>query len=401
MEEPMEDSKHRIITTHVGSLPRPEDMIALLRRRETGGTYDRGEFERRARQSIFDVVHKQVETGIDVVNDGEHSKAGFSSYVRTRLGGLEPDPQPRARGPVVSKDTLAFPGSYQDLQHMYAARAARLKRPPAPNNSPLVCTGPMKYIGQQDVQFDIKTLKEAMTENPALEGFVTALSPTNIEGYFENRYYKSQEEYLFAIADAIGEEYRTITDAGFILQIDDPGLITQYDRNPSITLAENRQFIAQHVEALNHSIRGIPPEKIRFHTCYSTNIAPRVNDLELKQYVDQMLMINAGAYSFEASNPRHEHEWKVWETTKLPEGKVLIPGVVTHCSYLVEHPEAVAQQIQRFASAVGRERVIASNDCGFATSAAGDEVHPEIAWAKMTSLVEGARIATKALWQGD
>jgi 5-methyltetrahydropteroyltriglutamate--homocysteine methyltransferase len=256
----------------------------------------------------------------------------------------------------------------------------------------------MTYIGQEDVKTDIDNLRLALKDSPTREGFITALSPTNIEGYFENKFYRTQEEYLFAIADAMREEYKAITDAGFIVQIDDPRLITYYDRNPEITLEENRQFIAQHVEALNNALRGIPSEKIRFHTCYSTNMAPRVHDLELKDFVDQMLKINAAGYSIEASNPRHEHEWQVWEETKLPDGKVLIPGVISHCSYLVEHPELIAQRISRFARVVGRERVIASNDCGFATSAAGDDLPPDIAWAKLEALVAGARLASKQLW---
>jgi 5-methyltetrahydropteroyltriglutamate--homocysteine methyltransferase len=394
----MKISADRILTTHVGSLPRPHHLIELLRAKDSREDYDREVFSREVRQSVTAVVRKQAELGIDVVDDGEHSKAGFSSYVRARLGGLEPAPKGIARPPNVSKDSLAFPRAYEELKQMYDGRSRWLGRARAPNTMPLYCAGPITYIGHADVQADIENLKRALEQSSAQEGFVTALSPTNIEGYFANKYYKTQEEYLFAIADAMREEYKAVTDAGFIVQIDDPRLITHYDRTPGITLEENRKFIAQHIEAVNHALRGLPPEKIRFHTCYSTNMAPRTHDLELKHFVDQMLTINAAGYSIEAANPRHEHEWRVWEDTRLPDDKVLIPGVISHCSYLVEHPELVAQRIARFASVVGRERVIASNDCGFATSAAGDDLPPDIAWAKLDALVAGARLATKQLW---
>jgi 5-methyltetrahydropteroyltriglutamate--homocysteine methyltransferase len=394
----MKISTDRILTTHVGSLPRPNTLVELLRAKDALEDYDRDRFAREVRQSVTAVVRKQAGLGIDVVDDGEHSKAGFSSYVRARLGGLEPAPDGAMRPPNVSKDSLAFPGAYDDLKQMYDARTRWLGRPRAPNTMPLVCTGPITYIGHADVRADIENLKLALQPSPAAEGFITALSPTNIEGYFANEYYKSQQEYLFAIADAMHEEYKAVTDAGFIVQIDDPRLITHYDRTPGITVEENRKFIAQHIEAVNHALRRIPPEKVRFHTCYSTNMAPRTHDLELKDFVDQMLTINAAGYSIEAANPRHEHEWRVWEDIKLPDGKVLIPGVISHCSYLVEHPELVAQRIARFAGVVGRERVIASNDCGFATSAAGDDIPPDIAWAKLEALVAGARLATRQLW---
>jgi 5-methyltetrahydropteroyltriglutamate--homocysteine methyltransferase len=222
---------------------------------------------------------------------------------------------------------------------------------------------------------------------------MTAISSTNLEMYFPNEYYKSDEEYLVALADAMNEEYRAIVDAGFLLQIDDPRLITHYNRTPGLSLEDNRKFVALHVEMVNHSLRGIPEDRVRYHTCYS------VHDLELRHYVDLMLKIRAQAYSIEGANPRHEHEWKIWEEVKLPDGKILIPGVVSHCVYQVEHPELVAQRIERFAQVAGRENVIASNDCGFATSAAGDEVHPDVAWAKMQALVEGAEIASRRLWR--
>jgi len=248
------------------------------------------------------------------------------------------------------------------------------------------------------VQTDIANLRHALQSSTAEEGFITALSPTNVAPHYRNEYYRSEEEYLVAIADAMHEEYAAIVEAGFILQIDDPRLATYYDRSPELTIEECRAFISRGVEIVNHALRGLPEERVRFHTCYSTNVAPRANDLELKYFVDLMLQIRAGGYSIEAANPRHEHEWRVWEEVRLPDDKVLLPGVVSHCITLVEHPELVAERIIRFASVLGRERVIASNDCGFATSAAGDEVHPDVAWAKLAAMCKGARIASRHLW---
>ena len=230
------------------------------------------------------------------------------------------------------------------------------------------------------------------------EAFITALSPSNVALYHRNEYYKTEEEYLFALADAMHEEYQAIVDGGFVLQIDDPRIATHYDRHPELDVEDCRTFVAQCVEVINHALRGIPEDRVRFHTCYSTNVAPRVHDFELRHFVDLMLHIHAGGYTFEAANPRHDHEWAVWQTVDLPPDKVLIPGVVSHCVALVEHPELVAQRLVRYASVVGRERVLASNDCGFATAGAGDEVHPDVAWAKLQSLVEGARLASQSLW---
>ena len=232
---------------------------------------------------------------------------------------------------------------------------------------------------------------------PAEEVFVTAISPTNLEMYFENRYYKTEEDYLFALAAAMREEYKAVVEAGFVLQVDDPRLITHWNRIPD-DVEQNREFMALRIEALNHALDGIPEEKVRFHTCYSINVAPRVHDLEMKHYADLMLKVRAQAYSIEAANPRHEHEWRIWKEIKLPEPQGPDPGVVSHCVYQVEHPELVAERIERFAGVVGRERVIAGTDCGFATSRAGDEVHPDVAWAKLEALAQGARIASARLW---
>jgi 5-methyltetrahydropteroyltriglutamate--homocysteine methyltransferase len=245
---------------------------------------------------------------------------------------------------------------------------------------------------------DIENLKAALVGMDAEEAFITAISPSNLELYYENRHYASDEEYLAALADAMHVEYKAIVDAGFLLQIDDPRMATHYNRTPDASIEDCRTFIALRVEAVNHALRGIPEDRVRFHTCYSVNIAPRIHDFELKHFVDLMLQVRAGAYVIEAANPRHEHEWQIWEDVKLPDGKLLVPGVVSHCIHLVEHPELVAQRIARFAGVVGRERVIAGTDCGFGTSGAGDEVHPDVAWAKLAAHVEGARIASGRLW---
>jgi 5-methyltetrahydropteroyltriglutamate--homocysteine methyltransferase len=282
---------------------------------------------------------------------------------------------------------------------MLAARSGALvaKRTMRPRAQ--VCTGPVKYIGQIELAQDIANLKAALNGVKHEEAFITAISPSNLELYYENRYYASQEEYLAALAEAMRVEYLAIVEAGLLLQIDDPRMATHYNRAIDASVEECRKFIALRVEVVNHALRGIPPEWVRFHTCYSVNIAPRLHDLELKHFADLMLRINAGAYLIEAANPRHEHEWQVWQKVTLPDDKVLVPGVVSHCVQLVEHPELVAQRIERFASVLGRERVIAGTDCGFGTSGVGDEVHPEVAWAKLAALVEGARIASGRLWR--
>jgi 5-methyltetrahydropteroyltriglutamate--homocysteine methyltransferase len=392
----MKRSANRILTTHCGSLPRPRELLAPLHAKDAGLSYDRDMLAAQVRASVADVVRRQVEAGIDIVDDGEHSKSSFATYARTRIAGLEATEKARERLGEVSRDALAFPAVYEEMKVMYGARTAATGRPRG--MAALVCTGAIKYIGQDEVAADIENLKAAIAGTAVAEAFVTAISPTNLEMYFANEFYSKDEDYLAALAKAMNEEYRAIVEAGFLLQIDDPRLITHYNRTPGLSIEECRKFIALRVEAVNYALKGIPEDRVRFHTCYSVNVAPRIHDLELKHYVDLMLGIRAQAYSIEAANPRHEHEWQVWQEVKLPPGKILIPGVVSHCIYQVEHPELVAQRIERFASVVGRESVIAGNDCGFATSAAGDEVHPDVAWAKLKSLSEGARMASRRLW---
>jgi 5-methyltetrahydropteroyltriglutamate--homocysteine methyltransferase len=262
----------------------------------------------------------------------------------------------------------------------------------------MICTGPIVYKGHEQLQRDIRNLKAAIG-GAKVEAFMPAISPSNVEEWQRNAYYKTNEEYIVAIGEAMREEYKAIVEAGFLLQIDDPRLVSYYLVRPGASIAECRKWANQRVEALNHALRGIPPERIRHHTCYGINMGPRVHDMEVKHLLDIILKIKAGAYSFEAANPRHEHEWKIWGNAKLPKDKVLIPGVISHSTVLVEHPELIAERIGRFASLVGKERVIAGSDCGFATFAGSKEVHPSIVWAKLQALSEGARLASRELWK--
>jgi 5-methyltetrahydropteroyltriglutamate--homocysteine methyltransferase len=393
----MKRSERRILTTHTGSLPRPPDLVEALNAKELGRTFDAHALDKRVSRAVQEVAQRQAETGIDVINDGEHSKVSWMAYARTRLSGLEEIDSPvRFRG--ATRDSLAFPAAYEDMKVMLAGRSSAIVAKRTVRPKAWVCTGPIAYVGQDELRADIDNLKAALNDVKAEEAFLTAISPSNLELYYENQFYRTAEEYLTALADAMHVEYRAIVDAGIILQIDDPRMATHYNRSPNASIEECRKFMAMRVEAVNHALRGIPEDRVRFHTCYSVNIAPRVFDFELKHFVDLMLKIRAGAYAIEAANPRHEHEWELWRDVALPDGKILIPGVVSHCIHLVEHRELVAQRLIRFASVVGREQVIAGTDCGFGTSGAGDEIHPDVAWAKLRSLVEGAEIASRTLW---
>ena len=385
----MKHSTDRILTTHAGSLPRPADLLALVERAGPKA-FDEPAAATRLRAAVGEIVRQQAELGIDVIDDGEYGKPSFVSYINERLGGYEVDSTAGPRNQwASSREGRSFPEFYADT-HV------------ASRHTHMVCTGPITYKGQARLQRDIDNLKAALNgaQNGAKveEVFMPAISPSNIEDWQRNAYYKTQHEYVFAIAEAMREEYEAIVNAGFLLQIDDPRLVTYYIIHPEASVADCRKWAEVRVAALNHALRNIAPEKIRFHTCYGINMGPRIHDMELKDIVDIILKIRAGAYSFEAANPRHEHEWKVWKNVKLPDGKVLIPGVISHSTVLVEHPELVAERIVRFASVVGRENVIAGSDCGFATFAGSKEVHPSIVWAKFKALSDGARIASKELW---
>ena len=393
----MKSSTGRIFTTHTGSLPRPGDLVAMLNAKELGEPYDRTTFAARVKRAVDEIVRQQVQTGIDIIGDGEHSKFNWMAYARARLEGLtEIDSPVRFRG--ATRDSIEFAGAYEDLKIMHSARSGALVAKRTARPRALVCGGPIRYVGQDELSADIANLKASLKGANAEEAFMTAISPSNLELYYENQHYATDEEYLEALSEAMRVEYLAITDAGFVLQIDDPRMATHYNRQVEASIEDCRKFIELRVEALNHALRGIPEDRIRFHTCYSVNIAPRVHDFELKHFLDLMLKVRAGAFVIEAANPRHEHEWAIWQEVKLPDDRLLIPGMVSHCVHLVEHPELVAQRIERFASVVGRERVIAGTDCGFGTSGAGDEVHPDVAWAKLRALVEGAMIASRRLW---
>jgi 5-methyltetrahydropteroyltriglutamate--homocysteine methyltransferase len=393
----MHASTRRILTTHTGSLPRPPDLVAMLNAKELGGPYDPNDFAARVARAISEVVQQQVDTGIDVIGDGEHSKFNWMAYARARLTGLEEIDSP-VRFRSATRDSIAFADAYEDLKVMHAARSGALVAKRTARPKALVCAAPIRYVGHDELRTDLANLKHSLAGKKHVEAFVTAISPSNLELYYENRHYNSDEEYLEALGEAMRVEYLAIVEAGFLLQIDDPRMATHYNRAVNSTIEDCRTFIALRVEALNHALRGIPQDRIRFHTCYSTNIAPRVHDFELRHFADLMLQVRAAAFLVEAANPRHEHEWAIWQDVKLPDDRILVPGVVSHCVHLVEHPELVAQRILRFAGVVGRERVIAGTDCGFGTSGAGDEVHPDVAWAKLRALVEGARLASQGLF---
>ncbi|MFM8379543.1 MAG: methionine synthase [Planctomycetia bacterium] len=387
----MRHSSNRILTTHVGSLARPANVLDLLWAKERREAYDTGVFEAAVRDAVSGIVARQRDLGIDVVNDGEQSKSSFLTYIAERLTGFSPSEKQGEDLWVESRETIAFPEFYDAHRK---AREGLVAKPVK-----LVCTGPVKYCGHTALKRDIANVKAAAEKAGAEEVFMTAVSPSDVEGQQPNQFYKTAEEYLHAIADAMHEEYRAIVDAGIILQIDDPRLLTYYISRPDLSVEDCRRWAKVRVAALNHALRGLPTDRVRFHTCYGINIGPRVHEMNLADIVDIMLEVNAGAYLFEAGNPRHEHEWTVWEHVKVPDGKILVPGVISHSTPLVEHPELIAQRLVRYAKIVGRENVIGGADCGFASFAAKEqEIHPSIVWAKFKNLAEGARIASKQLW---
>jgi 5-methyltetrahydropteroyltriglutamate--homocysteine methyltransferase len=387
----MKRSEGRILTTHAGSLPRPADLLKLIQAKERGEPYDRDAYIRRVRTAVATIVGKQVQLGLDVIDDGEMGKAGFIPYVNERLAGFEVDRE-RSGSPFAgSREFQAFPEFYEWFGRTLPSPAASLPH--------MVCTGPISYKGHAQVHADIDNLKAALDGANVQEAFLPAISPAGIEEWQTNRYYKTDEEYLYAIADAMHEEYKAIVDAGLLLQIDDPRIATYYALSPDRSLKQIRKWAEERIAALNHALRGIPRERVRWHTCYGINIGPRVHDMELKDFIDIILKVRAGAYSFEAANPRHEHEWSLWRNVKLPEGAVLIPGVITQSNVMVEHPQLIAERIVRFAGAVGRENVIAGADCGFGTFAGSQEIHESVVWAKFSAMTEGARIASERLWR--
>jgi 5-methyltetrahydropteroyltriglutamate--homocysteine methyltransferase len=379
--------RERILTTHTGSLPRPDALSALLFARMTRKPYDAGELARLTTEAVAATVKTQADLGIDIVSDGEQSKTSFQAYAADRLAGIAPiAPEPGERR---TRENIAFPAFYRDGAHSGSARAR------------WACVGPIKYVGHDTLAADLQNLKRALQGVSPADVFMPSVSPSSCAGFMENRYYKSDEEHVFAVAEAMREEYEAIVAAGFQVQIDDPRLAMHYMLTPGEDVDQARAWARRRVETLNHALRNISPQRVRHHTCYGINMGPRVSDMELKHLADIIVTIRAGFYSFEMANPRHEHEWRVWEHVTLPDDKVLIPGCITHASVIVEHPELVADRILRLANIVGRERVIAGSDCGFAstlTPGERPEIEPEIVWAKFKSLAEGARIASRALW---
>jgi 5-methyltetrahydropteroyltriglutamate--homocysteine methyltransferase len=385
----MRRSSERIITTHVGSLPRPHDLLDMMKARSERQAVDEQAFEQGVESAVGEAVQRQVECGVDVVSDGEQGKDSFYAYAAARLAGFEP----RDAGPTASRpwprEINAFPEFYRDY---YFGRRSKGR---IGADMTLVCTGPVTYQGHAQVQKDIARLKAAAQAAGALEAFMPATVP---QGLGRNEYYRTEEEYAQAIAEAMREEYRAIVEAGLVLQVDDPYLTSFFADEAS---PEEQQRRAEaYVEILNHALRGIPPDMVRFHTCYGINEGPRVYDPPLSLFVELMLRINAGAYSFEAGNPQHDHEYHLFEDVKLSAGKAIIPGVISHTTNVVEHPEVVAERIIRYAERAGRENVIAGSDCGFSSQATYvPDIHPTVIWAKFRSLSQGAELASKRLWR--
>jgi 5-methyltetrahydropteroyltriglutamate--homocysteine methyltransferase len=376
-------SAQRVLTTHAGSLTRPPELLAL----EAGDA----RYDECLRSSVGDVVRRQAEAGVDVVSDGEFGKSGFHIYTSERLSGLKTlEARPGENTLMVGEDARRFEDFYR---HNVPGEVRRR-----------IVTGPISYTGQAALQRDIDNFKAALQRVKVEEAFLPVIAPSSVLSTRAwnddiDSHYPSAEAFLYGLADALSVEYRTIVEAGLLVQIDDPSLPLGWDRMlPNISVPEFRTWCEVRVEALNYALRSIPPERVRYHICWGSWNAPHTTDVELKHIADVILRINAGAFSIEAANPRHEHEWRVWETVKLPDGKMLIPGVVTHSTNIVEHPELVAERIVRFARLVGRENVIAGTDCGFAQIAGYQRVHPTIQWAKLETLAEGARLATKELW---
>jgi 5-methyltetrahydropteroyltriglutamate--homocysteine methyltransferase len=385
----IQQNTDRIQTTHIGSLPRPHDLLDLMKAKLGGKPYDQKKYDALLSKSVNEVVRKQVDCGIDIVTDGEFSKPGFFTYIQERLEGFETRPNQKMK--LFQKEVAAFPEYYADYfkRAMMGGAIVAL--------APVVCVGPVKYRGEKFVQADIDNVKRAAAAAgvPAHQVFLPA---TAASGVGVNEYYKSDEDYFHALAAELGNEYRAIADAGILVQIDDPFLPDIFF-DPELDQAQMRRRAEIYVEATNSALKGIPPERVRFHTCYGINEGPRLYEAALSDIIDYVLKINAGSYSFEDANPRHEHEYHLFERVKIADGKVLCPGMITHASNIVEHPELIAERILRYAKLVGRDNVIAAADCGFSSQALyKTEVHDTVVWEKFKALRQGADLATKQLW---
>jgi 5-methyltetrahydropteroyltriglutamate--homocysteine methyltransferase len=387
----MKRSTDRILTTHVGSLIRPPELQASLRARQKAEGFDQQAFDRELTASVGDIVRQQAATGIDVVSDGEFGKSiSWSQYVLERLSGFERRPfKPGTNTFQRGADRERFAAFYAELD---AAEGMA-------TSMDSVCVGPISYTGQAQLQRDIDNFKSALKAVNVAEAFMPVAAPASVIPDRKNEYYKSDEELIRAIGQAMRTEYKMIVDAGFILQLDDARAATTFDRMvPPGSFADYRKWVALHMDVLNDAIAGLPPDRIRYHVCWGSWPGPHTTDVPLRDIVDLILSVNVGAYVIEGANPRHEHEWKVWQDVKLPAGKALVPGVISHATNVVEHPELVAQRIVRLAKSVGRENVIAGTDCGFAQGPFYRRVHPSIMWAKLEALVAGAKLASKELW---
>ena len=390
---------NRIMTTHVGSLVRPPRLIEFLKLTENGADYDSNAFHACLRESVAEVVEQQAAAGVDFVSDGEFGKSGsWSWYIAKRIAGVVQRPATAAEiaDPLLAlgpwRDQAAFPEFYAEYFPIQ-----NLRTPPTPSIS--VCQGPIRYIGQELIQRDIANLKAAVSAVRVEGAFLPVVAPFSAFPTLKNEYYSSERDLLMALADAMREEYRAIIDAGLILQIDDAFLPFMYERLvPPMTLGQYRTWAEMRVDALNHALEGIPEQRTRYHICWGSWNGPHTFDVALKDIVDLVLKVRAGAYLFEAANPRHEHEWRVWRDVKLPPNKVLVPGVISHATNVVEHPELVAERLVRLAGIVGRENVMGGTDCGFAQGPFIRRVHPSIQWAKLKALAEGAHLATIELW---
>jgi len=393
----MKRSTGRILTTHVGSIIRPPQLTEAIQARQAGQRVDDATYQQTLKDSVADVVKRQSQAGIDVVNDGEFGKStSWSLYILKRLSGFEMrDVQPGANPFARGADREQFKDFYEELEGARGTKAwSNVTRQDA------ICTGPVTYVGHAELQRDIDNLKAGLSGVAVEEAFLPVAAPASAIPDRKNEYYKTDAELLLALAEALHTEYQMIADSGILLQVDDARAAVTYDRMvPPASFDDYYKWLGHHVAVLNHALEGIPPEKIRYHVCWGSWPGPHVSDVPLRKIVDLILKVNAGAYLLEAANPRHEHEWQVWKDVKLPEGKILVPGVVSHGTNVVEHPELVAERLLRFADCVGREYLIAGTDCGFAQEELNRRVHPSIMWAKLESMAEGACIASTQLWK--
>ncbi|HEY2596364.1 MAG TPA: cobalamin-independent methionine synthase II family protein, partial [Chloroflexota bacterium] len=389
----MRHSTERILVSHAGNLPRPADVDRLVAEHDMAG------FAARLPSAVREVVDRQIECGVDVVNDGEYVKAAgtFASYIQARVSGWEdlPATRPPKRAGVGERDRREFPGVY--ASGLWLSGSGGPIRPgfatpgqarPAPTTQ-RVCTSAVKYTGQEQIKQDVANLKAAIA-GKNVEGFIAALGPVSLGAGLHNEYYPSEEAYLSAVAEAVREEYRAIVDGGLIVQLDEPNFCTAWMFYPDYSVDEYRKLLEFYVRIINHALEGLPQEQVRFHTCWGSGHRPHVHDIELKYIADLLVTINAQSYSVEAANVRHEHEWRVWQDVKLPDGKILMPGVISHATDLVEHPEVVAERLVSYASVVGKENLQTGTDCGIGSRVG----HEEIVWAKLRAMSEGARLAS-------